>query len=114
MKKVITIVIVVGLLAVLTFSIGRLRGGASIRLEGVSLSGLNMEGKPVGGLPSDKINVVLDVGAQSITIKYSPDGSVLTLEPSGATIEIKASGVAVKGVKPEETRIEWIVPKTTK
>ena len=82
-------------------------GGADLRLEGVSLGDVSVEGKPVSGLPSKKVSLLLDVSAKEITVEYNDDGVILTAEPSGATVEIKESGVVVKGVKSEQVKVEW-------
>ena len=112
MKKALAIIPLVLLLAGLIFGLGcGIGGGASIVLKDMSLGEVSMDGEPVTGLPSEKVNVVLDVSAQSIEISYSPDGSILTLSPSGATVEITATGVTIEGVKSEEMKIEWVVPQ---
>ena len=68
-----------------------------------------MDGKPVAGLPSEKINLLLEVSARKVTVKDGADGTILTLNPSGATVEIKASGILIKGVKTEQVKVEWAV-----
>jgi hypothetical protein len=37
----------------------------------------------------------------------SADGTVLTLVPSGGTIEIKGDSITFKGLKPEQVKVEW-------
>jgi hypothetical protein len=85
--------------------------GADIRLEGLSLGKIAIEGKAIEGLPSDKINLSLDVAAQSIEVETSASGTTLTLSPSGATIEIYGDTVSFKGLKPEQVKVEWAVGK---
>ena len=86
-------------------------GGANIRLKGVSLGAIVMNEKPVEGLPSEKIDLLLEVSAREITVEYSPDGAIVTLSPSGATLEIKASGILINGIKPEQIKVESAVSR---
>jgi len=81
--------------------------GADIRIEDVSLGGIGIEGRPISGLPSDKITLLLDVSADEIKVGYNDNGVKPTVDPSGATIEIKEGGISIKGVEPEQLRIEW-------
>ncbi len=83
------------------------RGGADISLEGVTLGAMAMEGKPLAGLPSQKVNILLKVGADKVSVKTDSTGVTLSLSPSGATVEIGNQGVAIKGVKPEQIEVEW-------
>ena len=110
MKQTITIVLLFILLAImLAFSSGCGVVGANIRFEGLNLGTVAMEGKPLTGLPSDKINLNLDVAAQTIKVRTSANGTILTLVPSGATIEINGDTVSFKGLKPEQVKVEWAV-----
>ena len=84
--------------------------GANLRLENVKLGVINMEGKPVDGLPSDKVNLDLDVSAQTITVEAGIDETVITIIPGGGSIHIKGNSVTLKGLKPEQVNVEW-VPK---
>ena len=113
MRKVVRIIPFVLLVIALAFNAGcsSLKGGVDISLEGLTLGAITMEGKPVTGLPSDKINLLLEVSAQKVTVAYSANGTILTLKPSGATIEIKANGVSIKGIKPDQVKVEWAVTK---
>ncbi|MDD5511526.1 MAG: hypothetical protein PHI12_12060 [Dehalococcoidales bacterium] len=81
--------------------------GANIRIEDVSLGGLGIEGRPISGLPSDRISLLLDVSADEIQIGYDGDKVKLTVNPSQATIEIRDGGISIKGIEPEQLRIEW-------
>ena len=87
------------------------RGGADIRLEGVSPGALTMEGKSVTGLPSDKINLLLEVSAEGVLVSSNAKGTTLTIRPSGATIEMKGNDISIKGVKPEQIKVEWATTK---
>lgn len=112
MKKVISIIILI-LLGIGLVSIAGCRaGGADMSLQGVSLGRVAMEGKPISGLPSDKIDLLLEASAQEVRVTLSTDNSsaevtTLTLLPSGATIEVKAGGVSLKGFKPEQVKVQW-------
>jgi len=110
MKRTSTIVLLVMLLAItLIFISGCGVVGADIRLEGLSVGMVAMEGKPLTGLPSDKINLDLAVAAQTIKVRTSANVTILTLVPSGATIEINGDSVSFKGLKPEQVKVEWAV-----
>ncbi len=108
MKQAIKIVLVLVSLAVmLAFISGCNVGGATIKLQGMSLGTVTMDGKPIQGLPSDKIDLLLQVAANQVTVKYGADKTTLTLSPSGATVEINASGIVINGLKPEQVKVEW-------
>lgn len=83
--------------------------GADIRLEGLNLGTIDMDGKPLTGLPSDKINISLDVAAQTIKVHTSANGTVLTVAPSGATITVSGDTISFKGLKQEQVKVEWAV-----
>jgi hypothetical protein len=108
--RVIFLIFLVSLVGLFSVGcgIGGIGGGANIRLEGLSLGAVTMDGKPVTGLPSDKISLLLEVSAQNVLVRTSADGiTTLTISPSGGTIEIKADGVSIKGIKPEQIKVEW-------
>jgi len=113
MKRVNSIILLILLVAGLVAIAGCGPGaGAKVNLQGVSLGRVVMEGKPISGLPSDKIDLLLDVSAQEIRVNLSTDNSssdvtILTLLPSGATIEIRDGGVVMKGFKPEQVKPQW-------
>lgn len=108
-KDTIGIVIVLLLITTLALNAGCNVGGANIRLHGMSLGAVTMDGKPVEGLPSEKIDLLLEVSVKEITVDYSANGAILTLSPSGATLEISPSGIIINGMKPEQIRVEWAV-----
>ncbi len=110
-KNTIGIIIALLLITTLAFNTGCNIGSASIRLEGMSLGTVTMDGKPVEGLPSDKVNLLLEVSAQEITVGYTANGAILTISPSGATLEITSSGILIKGIKSEQIKVEWAVTK---
>ena len=108
MGKVIRVILFVSLLIGLASIAGcGIAGGADVSLEGLSLGTVSMDGKPVAGLPSDKINLLIEVSVRRVQVNTTADGTILTLVPSGATIEIKANNVSIKGVKPEQMKVEW-------
>ena len=110
MKRTITIALLfmfTAAMLVLNTSCGVV--GANLRLEGLTLGGVAMEGKPLTGLPSDKINLVLNVAAQTVKVHTSGNGTTLTIVPSGATIQINGETVSFKGMKPDQVKVEWAV-----
>ncbi len=83
-------------------------GGADLRLEGLTLGTVTMEGKPVEGIPSSAVNLLLDVSARTVVVSSTEDGGIiLSAEPSGATVEITKDGVSIKGLDSENIKVEW-------
>jgi len=111
MKRTSKIIASLLLVIILAFNVGCGMGGTNINLEGLTLGTVTMDGKPITGLPSEKINLLLEVSAREVTVKYGADGTILTLGSSGATIEIKSSGILISGIKPEQVKVEWAVSK---
>ncbi|MBI2288494.1 MAG: hypothetical protein HYY41_04730 [Chloroflexi bacterium] len=109
MKRTIVILASILLVVMLALSSGCNVGGATIKLKGMSLGTIAMDGKPIEGLPSDKVDLLLQVAANEITVTHTADGSVLTLSPSGGTIEIKSGSIFLKGIKPEQVKVEWAI-----
>ena len=81
--------------------------GSDIRLEGLNLGAVDMEGKTISGLPSDKINLELAVSAQTVKVQTGTDETVITVLPSGGSIHIKGDSVTLKGLKPDQVKVEW-------
>jgi len=108
-KGIIGVIVFILLIRTVAFTTGCNFGGTNIRLENVSLGTVTMEGRPIEGLPSDKVNLLLNVSAQEIEIAPTASGSILTLSPSGATIEINSSVVSIMGLGPEQIKVEWVV-----
>ncbi len=108
-KGIIGVIVFILLIRTVAFTTGCSFGGTNIRLENVSLGTVTMEGRPIEGLPSDKVNLLLNVSAQEIEVAPTASGSILTLSPSGATIEINSSVVSIMGLGPEQIKVEWAV-----
>jgi hypothetical protein len=110
MKRAILALLLLLMLAMIAaFSVSCGVVGANVRLETLTLGTIAMEGKQLTGLPSDKINLDLDVAAQTIKVRTSANGTTLTLIPSGASIEITGDTVSFKGFKPNQVKVEWSV-----
>jgi hypothetical protein len=110
-KATIGVVIALLLIITLALNIGCNVGSTNIRLEGIITGPMMIDGKPIQGLPSEEIDLLLKVAAKEITVKYNDEGAILTLSPSGATIEIKDGGILINGIKPEQIKVEWAVSK---
>ena len=83
------------------------RGGADIYIEGVSIGSVSIEGKPVTGLPSQKVNLVLKVGANKVTISQAAGKTTIKCSPSGATITSSPDGITFSGVESDKVEIHW-------
>jgi hypothetical protein len=90
------------------------RGGADVVLEGVSVGSVSMEGKPVSGLPSQKVNLVLKVSTNQVVVNTSGGKTTIKLNPSGASVVITSEGTTFSGVKPDQVQIQWSTETTTK
>ena len=82
-------------------------GCADVYLEGVTIGSMSVEGKPVSGLPSQKVNVVLNVNANRITISTNGEDTIIKLSPSDAIIVSSPNGITFTGVEPEQVEIKW-------
>ena len=82
-------------------------GGAEIWLEGVSTGTLSMKDKPIAGLPSGKVNLVLKVSAKKVNISTTGGVTTIKLSPSDGTIVIGPDGVSVTGVEPDQIEMKW-------
>ncbi len=89
-------------------------GCADVYLQGVSIGSVSVEGKPVTGLPSQNVDVVLDVNANQVNISMSGGKTTIKLSPSDATIVTGPDGISFTGVKPEQVQIKWQSTQTTK
>ena len=111
-KIAILVLLIIGVTAGLGCDAAR--GGADIYIEGVTMGSMSMEGKPVTGLPSQKMNIVLNVNANKITISESDGETTITCSPSDATIVCGEDGIDFTGVDPEDVQIKWQETKKTK
>jgi len=99
---------VLGLAALgLLGSLGCTSSGADVYLEGVSIGSLTVEGKPLTGLPSQTVNIVLKVKAKQINVSTVGGQTNIRLSPSNATVIIGPNGTSFTGVKPEQVQIQW-------
>ena len=89
-------------------------GCADVYLEGVTIGSVSVEGKPVSGLPSQKVDILLNVNANKMTISTASGKTTIKLSPSGATIVSGPDGISFTGVKPEQVEIKWEGTTTTK
>jgi hypothetical protein len=110
MKRIAVVgLLLAALSAILLIGAGCGAVGANIRLEKLSRGVIAMDGRPLDGLPSDRINLDLDVAAQTIKVSTNAGKTILTLVPSGATITIEGDSVSFQGLKPEQVKVEWAV-----
>lgn len=112
MKKTIAIniTILVFALSLLGATMGcdnMVRGGAEVWLEDVSVGSFTMDGKPIMGLPTQKINAVLKVSANKVYIKSTSDGFIIKLSPSDATITTGSGGLTVTGLEPDQIELKF-------
>lgn len=82
-------------------------GCADVYLEGVSIGSVTVAGKPVTGLPTQTVNLLLNVNANKITISAAGGETTIKVSPSGATIVSGPNGITFTGVKPEQVEIKW-------
>ena len=99
---------VLGLITLGLFAnLGCTSSGADVYLEGVTIGSLTVEGKPLTGLPSQTVNVVLNVDAKQINVSTVGGQTNIKLSPSNATVVIGPNGTSFTGVKPEQVKIQW-------
>jgi hypothetical protein len=99
---------ILGLLTLgLVGNLGCTSSGADVYLEGVSIGSLTVEGKPLTGLPSQTVNIVLKVDAKQINVSTVGGQTNIKLSPSNATIIIGPNGTSFTGVKPDQVQIQW-------
>jgi hypothetical protein len=99
---------ILGLLTLgLVGNLGCTSSGADLYLEGVSIGSLTVEGKPLTGLPSQTVNIVLKVDAKQINVSTVGGQTNIKLSPSNATIIIGPNGTSFTGVKPDQVQIQW-------
>ena len=99
---------VLGLVTLGLFAnIGCTSTGADVYLENVTIGSLTIEGKPLTGLPSQTVNIVLNVNAKQINVSTVGGQTNIKLSPSNAMVVISPSGTSFTGVKPEQVEIKW-------
>ena len=82
-------------------------GCADVYLEDVTIGSMSFEGKPLSGLPSQKVDVILNVNANRVTMSTNGEDTIIKLSPSNAVIVSNPSGITFTGVKPEQIEIKW-------
>jgi hypothetical protein len=106
--RVTQVLIVLALMSLPLFSLGcGSSGGADIYLEGGNMGSVSIEGKPVTGLPTQNVNIVLKTGANKIMVSQSGGKTTIKLQPSGAVITSGADGISFTGVEPDQVEIKW-------
>jgi hypothetical protein len=81
--------------------------GADVYLEGVSIGSVSVEGKPVTGLPTQNVNIVLKTNASKVMVSQSGGKTTIKLQPSNAVITSGPDGISFTGVEPEQVEIKW-------
>ena len=104
-KVAIMALLAIGLIASLGCDVAR--GGADVYIEGVSIGSVSIEGKPVTGLPSQKVNLLLKVGANKVNISEAGGKTTIRCSPSGATIVSGPDGITFTGVASDKIELEW-------
>jgi hypothetical protein len=88
-------------------------GGADVYLEGVSIGSVSLEGKPVTGLPTQNVNIVLKANASKIMVSQSGGKTIIKLQPSNAVITSGPDGISFTGVESDQVEIKWEKTTTT-
>lgn len=104
--KVVFLVLLFASLAAVNLSCGS-AGCADVYLEGVTIGSVTVEGKPVTGLPAQKVDILLNINAGKINISTSGSDTIIKLSPSGTTIVSGPNGISFTGVKPEQVEFKW-------
>jgi hypothetical protein len=114
-SKATNILIAAGLMAVLAVATGcDSYGGADVYLENVSIGDVSMEGKPVTGLPTQKIDIVLKTNASKVLVSQSGGNTIIKLQPSGAVITSGSNGISFTGVDSSQVEMKWATENSTK
>jgi hypothetical protein len=82
-------------------------GGADIYLENVNIGSVSMEGKPVTGLPTQIVNIVLKTNSNKVLVSQSNGKTTLKLQPSGAVVTSGPDGISFTGVDSSQVEIMW-------
>lgn len=115
LSTTLRISIAAGMLAVMAVASGcDSYGGSDVYLENVSIGNISVEGKPVTGLPTQKINIVLKTNASKVLVSQSGGNTIIKLQPSGAVITSGSNGISFTGVEPSQVEMKWATENTTK
>lgn len=109
-KMALLALLAIGLIAAI--GCDTVRGGADIYIEGVSIGSVSIEGKPVTGLPSQKVNLVLKVGANKVTMSQASGKTTIKCSPSGAIITSGPDGITFTGVDSANVEMQWQAAQT--
>ena len=82
-------------------------GGAEVYLERVNIGSVSIEGKPVTGLPTQNVNIVLKTNATRVTVSQSGGKTTIKLQPSGAVITSGDDGISFSNVDSSQIEIKW-------
>jgi len=82
-------------------------GGAEVCLENISIGNVSVEGKPVTGLPTQKVSIILKTDTNKILVSQSGGNTIIKLQPSGAVITSGSAGLSFTGLKPEQIELKW-------
>jgi len=82
-------------------------GGVDIYLEGVNIGSVSVEGKPITGLPSQNVNIVLKTNANKVMVSQSGGKTTIKLPPSSAVITSGPDGISFTGVEPDQVEFQW-------
>ena len=88
-------------------------GGADVYLEGVSIGSVSLEGKPVTGLPTQNVNIVLKTNSSKVMVSQSGGKTIIKLQPSNAVITSGPDGISFTGVESDQVEIKWEKTTTT-
>jgi hypothetical protein len=82
-------------------------GGADIYLENVNIGSVSMEGKPITGLPTENVDIVLKTNSSKVMVSQSNGKTTLELQPSGAVVTSGPDGISFTGVDSSQVEIMW-------
>jgi len=82
-------------------------GGAEVYLENISIGNVTVEGKPVTGLPTQKVSIVLKTNANKILVSQSGGNTIIKLQPAGAVITSGSAGLSFTGLKSDQIEMKW-------
>jgi hypothetical protein len=107
-SSVFKIAAIISLFAIAATSIGcDSYGGADVYLENVNIGSVSVDGKPVSGLPTQKLNILLKTGANKVMVSQTSGKTTIKLEPSGAVITSSTEGITFTGVDSSQIEFKW-------